>query len=66
LGSFEPNIPNGWHVRFSVFEGIDEKRKYTWQDGQVVDEKGRKVDLAKLKPKTITQKRRMRRTEESR
>ena len=46
LGSFVPNdIKNGAKVYIIQVPGIH----YTWQDGQVVDEKGRKVDLEKVK-----------------
>lgn len=49
LGSFVPNdIKNGARVFVMGVRGI----KYTWQDGQVVDEKGRKVDLEKIKVKS--------------
>jgi len=49
LGSFVPNdIKNGARVFVIGVRGI----KYTWQDGQVVDEKGRKVDLEKIKVKS--------------
>ncbi|GAG08245.1 unnamed protein product, partial [marine sediment metagenome] len=49
LGSFETNfIRNGASTNLIGTPGI----LYTWQDGQVVDEKGRKVDLEKVKAKS--------------
>jgi len=46
LGSFVPDdIMNGATV---YIEGIPYKIKYTWQDGKVVDEDGREVDVDKL------------------
>ncbi len=54
LGSFVPDdILNGAKVR--LFEGNALVRipgSYTWQDRQVVDENGRKVDLEKVKAKS--------------
>jgi len=45
LGSFVvDDVPNGAQVRIVGVEG-----KYKWQDGQVVDEKGNKVDLHKVR-----------------
>ncbi len=49
LSSFVPDdIKNGAKVRIS---GANGKYRYTWQDGQVVDEKGRKVDYKSKKTK---------------
>jgi hypothetical protein len=48
LGSFIPDVPNGWSVRFKGLEGIDEKQLYKWQDGKVVDKDGREMDVDKL------------------
>jgi len=46
LRSFEPAfIKNGAMVRIKGLDGI----VYTWQDGKLVDENGKKVDLDKLK-----------------
>ena len=45
LGSFVvDDVPNGAQVRIVGVES-----KYTWQDGQVVNEKGNKVDLHKVR-----------------
>jgi len=44
LGSFVPDIPNGWSVRFKDFKDIDEKGEYTWQDGKVVDKNAQLVN----------------------
>ncbi len=49
IGSFVPDIPDGWAVRFKDIEGIDENKKYTWQDGKVVDESGNEVDFGESK-----------------
>jgi len=51
LRSFDPNIPNGWRVTLSGFEGVDETKKYRWKDGGVVDEKGNEIALRNLKAK---------------
>ena len=51
LGSFAPDFPNGCRVQVKGLESIDESKKYTWQSGQVVDDKGRIVlDLSSEKP----------------
>jgi hypothetical protein len=47
LGSFIPDdIPDGATV---YIKGIPRKTKHTWQDGQVVDEKGKVVFDSKSK-----------------
>jgi hypothetical protein len=47
LGSFLPDdVRNGATV---VIAGID-NTKYTWQDGKIVDEQGREVDIETLEP----------------
>ena len=43
--SFDPNIPDGWKVRFKGFQAIDGKQEFTWRDGAVVNGKGGKVDF---------------------
>lgn len=50
LGSFIPDdIPDGARVYLNNFNLKSRKGKYTWQDGQVVNEKGRVVFDSKLK-----------------
>jgi len=49
LSSFAPDdIKNGAKVYIQQVPGV----YYTWQDGKVVDEKGQKVDLEKVKVKS--------------
>ncbi len=46
LGSFTPDdIPNGTTVRLTA---LPPSVKFVWQDGKVVDEDGREVDVGKL------------------
>ena len=54
LGAFRPVLPDGAVVYLTNFKGIDVNKKYTWQDGAVIDADGKKVDLEKLVKKTKT------------
>jgi len=49
LGSFATDFPTGCRVQVKGLEGINESKTYTWQDGQVVDEKGQVVFDSKSK-----------------
>jgi hypothetical protein len=49
LESFAPVPQEGSIVSIEGAAGIKEKREYTWQNGQIVDESGQKVDLERLK-----------------
>jgi hypothetical protein len=50
LHSFVPDFPAGCRVQVKGLEGIDDSKTYTWQDGNVVDENGHKVDYKTNKP----------------
>lgn len=52
LGAFRPVLPDGAALYFVNIEGIGENKKYTWQNGAVIDADGNKVDLEKLVKKT--------------
>lgn len=38
-----PDVPNGADVRIYGFKGLNEKVEYSWQDGKVVNKKGKVV-----------------------
>jgi len=46
LGSFlPPDVRNGAEVSIYGVKGVNERVEYSWQNGEVVDDKGKKVHL---------------------